>query len=122
MSTCPNCIVPNEALIDTDGDDCAAAGLTSGTPNTSTVSPDPVVLAMTALLCDVMETTNMPVDFVHPADSQGANGPVRGNNPDEVTLPVNPMTLITGVQDAKSGTLKVKLTVMVLLSQGYGDD
>ncbi len=127
MSACPNAMPPNEAEIVTDGDDCAAAGLTSCTPNTRTVSPDPGAPAMTALLCDVMETTNVPVGFDHVVDSKGADDPegtwtpIRGIDP-VVTLPVNPLTLMTGVQDAKRGTLNVKYTEIVLLSQGYGDD
>lgn len=36
-------------------------------------------------------------------------------------VPVNPSTVMTGVQRAKSGTLNVRLNVMVLLSQGYGE-
>jgi len=83
---------------------------------------------MMALLCEVIETTNMPEDFVHVAESAGTRDdpetdtPERGIDPEEVTLPVNPFTVMTGVHEAKSGTLKVRLTVIVLLSHGYGDD
>jgi len=65
LSVCPKVTAPNEADTLTEGDACALAGLTSGMPNTSTVSPDPGELPMTALLCDVMVTTNPPVDLVH---------------------------------------------------------
>ena len=128
MSAWTNAVLPNAAEIVTDGEDCAAAGFTSSTPKTSTVSPNPGVPAMTALLCEVMEITNVPRDFVHTVDSTGEDDPtgtttpVRGIDPDVVTLPLKPLRLMTGVQDAKSGTLNVKLTVIVLLSQGYGDD
>jgi len=64
LSVCTKATPPNEADTVTGGDACALAGFTSGIPNTSTVSPD-MELAMTALLCDVMVTTNPPVDLVH---------------------------------------------------------
>jgi len=62
------------------------------------------------------------VESVGADDPAGTWIPVSGKDPDEVTLPVKPMTLITGVHDGKSGTLKVRLTVTVLLSHGNDDD
>ena len=129
FSVCPNTTLLNDAEIVTGGDDCAAAGFTSGNPNTRTVSPAPGVLAIIGLLLDVIETTRFPtpVDLVHCDDNVGTDPegpwtPVRVTDPDAVTLPVSPLTVMAGKQDANSGTLNVKLTVIVLLSQGYGDD
>jgi len=39
-----------------------------------------------------------------------------------VILPVRPLTVIIGVHEAKRGTFNVRLTEIVLLSQGYGED
>jgi len=87
------------------------------------------MVAMMALLCDVIETTNVPGVLVQVAERAGRRDgapetetPERGIDPEEVTLPVNPFTVMTGVHEAKSGTLKVRLTMIVLLSHGYGDD
>ena len=39
----------------------------------------------------------------------------------EVNEPIRPDTVMTGIQIGKSGTLNVTFTVIVLLSQGYGE-
>lgn len=130
FSVCPNATLLKDADTVTGGAACAAAGFTSGTPNTRNVSPVPGVLARTAPLVGAIETTRLPTpeDLVHcdesvgTADPDGPWTPVRVIDPDVVTLPVSPLTVMAGEQPAKSGTLKVKLTAIVLLSQGYGDD
>jgi len=81
------------------------------------------------VLKGVRATTSVPVVLVHCDESVGTADPGGTCTPvtviDEllaVTLPVRPTTDTIGLHEAKSGTLKVKLTVIVLLSHGYGDD
>jgi len=97
-------------------------------PKTKYVSPE-ATLYMTGLLLAVRPVTRVPVFLVHcDADRSGSKEPggtctpVSVMVPLAVTVPVRPLTVMDGLHDAKSGTLNVRLTVMVLLSQGYGDD
>jgi len=113
----------NAALIDKSGDGCAAGGFCSCTLKAREDTPLPTAYAKT--FAAVTVTRRVPELWVHfPARVDvdvAAMVVTEMLDVDREVLPVRPLTVRTGVQEANRGTFTVREIVIVFVSHGNGE-
>jgi len=111
------------AVMDTSGAGWAAEGFCSCTLKERYDTPFPTAYAKT--FAAVTLTVRVPVAWFHlPArvEEDVAATEVTGMlDVDSEVLPVRPLTVSTGLHEAINGTFKVRETVIVFVSHGYGE-